>query len=443
MQNNLYEVECININNYGKGVAKIDSLLVFIDDFYPGEKALIEITLKKKNYCFGRIVKLIKSSIHRIDKVCDHLDSGTCPFNDIDYEYELELKKSIVKNNIERSLNITIDNLNITSGDIISGYRNKVTVFFKKEINKTVFGTFKEGTNELIIINSCVQINEIKNKILNSICHLIDKYNVSLFDYNNKTGFLKGVVIKESEYSKEILIMFLSRKDDKNIDVLSKELVDIYPNIVGISISIDDSYNTFIYSGTERIIIGKNEIEEKILNSIFKINNQSFLQVNTSCASKLYECAINKGIKSKDDVVLDLYSGCGGISLNAALLSKEVIGIEVVDSAIELAKRNAIINNIKNVYFYSDDAINYNKYIKNKSVDVVFVDPPRKGLDPKMVNELLSSNFKRIVYVSCDPYTLSRDIKLLSEKYIMESIECFNMFPRTKHVETVCSLIKK
>ena len=443
MKNDLYEVSCININNYAKGVTKIDSLLVFTDDFYPGEKALISIKEEHKNYSFGKVERLITPSIHRIKKVCNHEDSGTCPFNDISYEYELELKKSIVRNNISRELNVDIKDINITSGDTIDGYRNKVTVFFKKESNHTIFGTFKENTNELIKIDSCVQINNKKLSIIKSITSLLDRYNLDIVDFIKKTGNVKGVVIRESSYNQKINVMFLLRYDSNVITDISNELSKLYPDISSISINIDKSFDTFIYGGIEKILIGDNTITEKILDTIFKVDNQSFLQVNTSCASKLYKRAIELANLKKSDTILDLYSGCGGISLNASKYVKEVIGIETVPSAIDLARKNALSNNINNATFFVDDAANYNEYIKDKNVKKIFVDPPRKGLDKKMIDLLNDNKFDTIIYVSCDPYTLSRDIKLLKETYKLNSIECFDMFPRTRSVEVLTKLIRK
>ena len=437
-----FEVKCIGINNYAKGVCKIDSLICFVDDLYPDEIAKVKIYKKEKNLAYAKVIEFVKTSENRIPPVCNHsIDSGSCPFNDITYEYELELKKGIVKNNIERALKIDIGNINITSGDKISGYRNKVTVFFSlNEQNEPFFGSFKEKTNKIVRITSCAQIDSELAHIINTLLNLIKKYNLEIADFINKNGHIKGVSIRKSEYTNKISIMILSRKDYKEFKEISNELSKAFKNITGISVSIDNSFDTFVYSGVEHIYFGTPEIEEKLLNVIYRVSNKSFLQVNTSCASKLYEKAISLANLNKNDTVLDLYSGAGGISLNASKYSKIVYGIEEVSEAVDNAKYNASLNSIKNVKFYASDAKDYRKFIGKTKIDVLFVDPPRTGIKREVINVILKDDINTIIYISCDSFTLANDLKLLSSKYIIKKVEAFNMFPRTRHVESIVSL---
>lgn len=440
-----FEVKCIGINNYAKGVCKIDSFICFVDDLYPDEIAKVKIYKKEKNLAYAKVIEFVKTSEYRIPPVCNHsIDSGSCPFNDITYEYELELKKQIVKNNIERTLKIDIGNINITSGDRISGYRNKVTVFFSlDESNEPFFGSFIEKTNKLVRISSCVQIDSEFISIVNTLLRLIKKYDLEIADFINKNGYVKGVSIRKSEYTNKISIMILSRKDYKEFKEISSLLASCFNNITGISVSIDNSFDTFIYSGIEHVYFGTPEIEEKLLNVVYKVSNKSFLQVNTSCASKLYERAITLANINKNDTVLDLYSGAGGISLNASKYSKMVYGVEEVSDAVDNAKYNASFNNIKNVKFYVGDAKDYRSLIGNTKIDVLFVDPPRTGIKKEVINNILNDNIETIIYISCDSFTLARDLKLLSSKYAIKIVEAFNMFPRTKHVEVIAVINKK
>jgi len=437
--NNIYKLECIGINNYAKGVSKIESLLVFVDDFYPEEIAEVKITKKEKNFAYGKIINLIVESPHRIKSVCSHsIESGTCPFSDIDYDYECELKGKMVLNNINRALKTNIETVDVISGDIIDGYRNKVTVFFN---DKYEFGYFKEESNDFVKVDSCVQIEEEIRKIIISLLSILKKNDIECANYKKKTGIIKGVSIRKSSYTKKISVMILATKDmnDEFLKV-SEELKSLYKNITGISFNINREYETFIYSGSEHQYYGDSYIQEKIYDSVLKVNNMSFLQVNTSCASKLYSEAIKMANLKKNMNVIDLYSGCGGISLNAAKFVNHVYAIETVKSAIELARKNAIYNNVSNATFYVGDSKDFNTTIKEKNIDCLFVDPPRAGLSKETVNEILKQNFITIIYISCDSFTLARDLKLLQEKYNLISIKTFNMFPRTKHVETVCLL---
>ena len=442
-ENQIYRLKCEGINNYGKGVSNVDSFVIFIDDFYTGEIADIKITKVYKNFGFGIITNLIQKSPHRIDSLCGHSSlSGTCPFNDITYEYELKLKSEIVKHNITRKTSYYKDIECISSEDI-KGYRNKITVFFNEINGKIKYGYFKEKSNDFIEVDYCVQIDDEINKLLKHIIKILEESNSSIANIRKKVGHIKGVVIRKSSYTKKIIIMFLSTHNIPNIDFIKDNLLSFNKNISGISININKSYDTFIYSGKIIKVYGDSYIDEKIMDIIFRVDNLSFLQVNTSCASLLYKYAIDKANLTKDDNVLDLYCGVGGITLNLSKYVDKVYGIEEVESSISLAKYNAKSNLISNSIFYASDSKNFDLFIKKGEIDVLFLDPPRKGLSKELIDKILFYKFNKIIYISCDPYTLSNDLNLLEKEYKIESIKCFNMFPRTRHVETVCCLVKR
>ena len=434
-----YKVKCISINNYAKGVAKIDSFIVFVDDFYPDEEAIIKIIDVKKNYAFAKVINLLKRAPYRINSVCDHsLESGSCPFSDIIYEQELKFKKRIVLDDINRALSLSLEDINITSGDIINGYRNKVTVFFNENYE---FGYFRENSNDFVRVDSCVQIDDGILLIIKDAQTLLRKYNIQTVNYSMKSGIIKGVVIRKSFTFDKYSVMFLSRKDKSDLFFeFSKELHNLNQKITGISFNINDSFDTFIYSGFIHQYYGTNDILEKILDITFRVDMASFMQVNTSCASKLYSKAISLANLKKEDSVLDLYCGCGGISLNLAKYVKHVYGVETVKSAVINARKNAIFNGINNATFYAIDAKDYDKFLENKKINIVFVDPPKSGLDKKVIESFLKHNYEKIIYVSCNSYTLSRDLKMMSSKYNLLTIEAFDLFPRTKHVESIATI---
>ena len=434
------ELTSLGTNNYAKGICKLDSFLVFVDDLYEGEIALVEITEVHKTYAFGKIVNLLKKSKHRIDNVCAHDSvSSTCPFNDITLDYENKIKADIVKNNIEHALNIDLGNIKCINPEVTSGYRNKVTVFFDMNYN---YGYFIEKTHNISKISSCVQISEDIIKVLDVLKESLKNRNIEIYDYKTKRGYLKGVSIRRSTYNNKMSIMLLSTKNSLLFNDVKNDLVSSIDNISGVSLSIIDKDTTVVY-GKEVILYGNNYIDEKILDNIYRINNQSFLQVNTKGAELIYSEAIKMASLNKSDVALDLYCGAGGISLSISKYVREVIGIEVVKDSIISANYNKEINSIDNVSFYCDDAENFKSILNNKNIDVLFVDPPRSGLSPKTIDSIISINPSKIVYVSCDPYTLSRDLKLLSNKYEIKVIKCVNSFMRTRHVESVCLLTKK
>ncbi len=440
--NSTYKVKCLSINNYAKGVSKIDGMLVFIDDFYPNEEAIIKITKIFKNYAFGVVIEYLNKSPYRISDECGHShDAGTCPFNNISLEYENYLKSQMVKSNIERQINEPLGDIELLYTEPLKGFRNKVTVFFDKDYS---FGYFIEGTHEIVKVDSCVQIESNILKVINDSLTLLKENKVEIYNYKFKSGTIKGVSIRRSSYNGLMSVMFLASKDDYKLASISKELKELNPNITGISLSINKDDSTIVYSNKEKVLYGYPFITEKILDNLFEIPNQSFLQVNTNGASLLYSEAIKMANLSKSDTVLDLYCGAGGISLSVSKYVKEVIGIEIVESAIKSANRNKEINNIKNVSFYCDDASNFKSLLGSNNIDVLFVDPPRSGLSNDALINIISLGVNRIIYVSCDSYTLARDLKILKASgYNIQDIKCLNMFLRSKHIESIAYLQRK
>lgn len=442
--NKRYIVKSLGTNNYSKGITKVDSFIVFVDDLYQDEEALIEITNLYKNYAIGKVIEYINKSKDRIESVCDHSsDSGTCPLNNVTYDFESIIKKNIVLSNLNRVLPNKLDDIEYIKSPIVEGYRNKVTVFFSIIDNEYSFGYFKENSRDFIKVNSCVQIDNQILSIIKSLLLILKEYNIPLYDFNNNIGEVKGVSIRKSNYSNDISVMILTTIKNDVFKDISNRLVELYPNITGISLSVNKKNDTITYSGIEYQYYGDSFIEEKILDNIYKINNQSFLQVNTKGASILYSEAIKMANPKKDETILDLYCGCGGISLNIAKYSKKVIGIELSENSIHLARINAIINDIKNVKFYSLDSSKFRNIIGYKKIDTIILDPPRSGLSKEMRDELLKYKVNKIVYVSCDSYTLSRDLSFLRDIYDIKEVKAVDMFPRTKHVECVTLLSLK
>ena len=433
--------KCLSINNYGNGVSKIDGLLVFIPNFYPDEEALITITEVHKNYAFGEIKELKVKSPYRINSVCDHSsDAGTCPFSDTTLEYENKLKGEMVKNNVERQLNITLPPLEVLYAEPIQGYRNKVTIFFNKNYE---FGYFKEGTHDVCPIKSCVTISDEILQVLKTISILLKEYKVEIYNYKNQ-GIVKGVSIRRSTYNSKMSIMFLSTKCTKELRRIADDLKELYGDITGISVSLNNNDKTVVYSDKEVTLYGNTYIDEHILNMDYRVENQSFLQVNTNGASLLYSEAIKMAELTKEDTVLDLYSGAGGISLNVSPYVKEVIGIETVKSAVDSANINKYLNKVSNAEFYNTDSANLKSIIKDKTIDVVFTDPPRSGMESSVIADIISIKPRKIVYVSCDSYTMARDLKLLTMGgYSLKEIKCVNMFIKSRHIESVALLIRR
>ena len=381
-----------------KGIAKVNDKVVFVEDVLPTEIVDVRIVKDKKHYSEGVSANIIEKSSDRVDSICPYFkECGGCSTGYIKYDKALIYKKSIVKDIIKKYASYDVD------PEIISNYqeykyRNKVTL---KVLNGNLAYT-KEGSNELININKCYLVNDNINNIISTL------NNIDL------TG-LSEVIIRGTD---DIMVILYG---DINGSIVINELKDKVSSIV-----LND-----------KVIYGKEYITINISKYKYSIYPRSFFQVNTDMISKLYDKVLEYAGTSK--TLTDLYCGAGTIGIYLAKNFDTVKGIEINKAAIDSANLNKKINNINNISFECKGA----NEISNISSDVVVVDPPRSGLDKKTINTLLDSSSKKIVYVSCDPITLARDLNLLKEKYELKDITLFDMFPNTRHIETVCNLDRK
>jgi len=381
-----------------KGIAKVNDKVVFVEDVLPTEIVDVRIVKDKKHYSEGVSTNIIEKSSDRVDSICPYFkECGGCSTGYIKYDKALIYKKSIVKDIIKKYAGYDVD------PEIISNYqeykyRNKVTL---KVLNGNLAYT-KEGSNELININKCYLVNDNINNIISTL------NNIDL------TG-LSEVIIRGTD---DIMVILYG---DINGSIVINELKDKVSSIV---------LNDKVIYGNEYITINVSKYK-------YSIYPRSFFQVNTDMISKLYDKVLEYAGTSK--TLTDLYCGAGTIGIYLAKNFDTVKGIEINKAAIDSANLNKKINNINNISFECKNA----NEISNISSDVVVVDPPRSGLDKKTINTLLDSSSKKIVYVSCDPITLARDLNLLKEKYELKDITLFDMFPNTRHIETVCNLDRK
>lgn len=400
------EVLIDRLDHQGRGIGKIDNKTIFVYNALPNELVDVEVIFENKKFMEGRVIKYLKTSDKRIESKCPYFkECGGCDLWNIEYSDELKYKENKVRQIIEKFSNIDTKFIKQIVGNKADNYRNKATFHVKCKV-----GYYKRKSNEIIPIDKCLIVDDKINKILDEIKKL---------DLTN----IYELVIRTSHYLDDSMIV-LKIKDNINEQNFIDNLKDITTNII---IYKDKKYKT---------IYGEGYIFDMIGEYKFKISPDSFFQVNTVQAKKLYDKVLEY-LEPNNDLVLDLYCGTGTIGIYVSKYCKKVYGIEINEYAIEDAFINKKINNIDNIDFRCLDTSDIN--IKEK-YDKIIVDPPRSGLDKKTVNYLLNSESKRIVYVSCDPVTLSRDLDLLSEKYNVIEITPVDMFSRTYHVENVCLL---
>ncbi len=395
------ETKIDRLDHQGRGISLLDKV-TFIPNTLPGELVDIDIITSKSKYTIGKVNKYIKTSEDRIEPLCPYYNiCGGCELMHLSYENELKYKENKIKDIMNRYAKL--DNVsNIVGCDEELNYRNKVTFKVDKKISLS-----KKESHELVNIDKCLLISDRMNSYINKL-NKMDLSNVN------------EVIIRES--IDDIMIIFMCN-EDINIDT---SLLDC---------------NVVKYYNKYEILKGNNYIVDRIGNLSYKISPSSFFQVNRYQVKKLYDLVLENIKPNKNDKVLDLYCGTGTIGLYVSNYVDEVLGIEINEEAIKDANYNKELNNIHNISFIAGDSkiIHNIKFNPNK----IIVDPPRAGLDKKVIDDILNINPERIVYVSCDPITLARDLNILKEHYNVEKIIPVDMFPRTYHVETVCVLERR
>lgn len=395
-------VEIKALNHQGMGIGKIDNKIVFIEHALVGEIVDVDIIKDNKKYMIGNVNKIIKKSSDRFNYECIYYNRcGGCNIGILNYEKQLDFKKNKVIDIFRKYGHIGI-NPNIVGTDRIN-YRNKITLHVKDG----KLGYYESSSNKLVNINRCIIANDKINKIINIL--------------NNKLDLRKIDKIMMRSTINDSMVVFYGNIDK---DMVVRELSEVS------SIYIND-----------KLIYGIDKIIEKLGSYLFYISKDSFFQVNTKQAFNLYNQVLEYANLDKEDRVLDLYCGTGTIGIFLSKYCKEVVGIEINESSIIDANKNKELNKVNNISFIcgSSSIISSFEY----DADVVIVDPPRSGLDKITINTLIKNKVKRIVYVSCDPMTLIRDIKLLEGNYELKNIKLFDMFAGDYHIESVVLLSLK
>ena len=439
---------CVDYTHDGKGVVKIDRMPIFVDNLLMGEEAEILITKKEKGFYLGKVEKLLTVSKERCKPLCENYKfCGGCNLQHMKYEEQLRFKQKRVQDVLKHIGGVDIEVPPVLGMSDPYKYRNKVQVPIGMSFDGRVIGGFyHEGSHQIINMEKCYIEDEEADKVLKTLKMLFNKYEVEPCDSYSGTGLLRYVIIRRSHLNGDMMVVLVTyKKAFPKIRSIITELKDKHKQVKTVVQNINNRRTSKVLGDYEYILDGPGFIEDEILGLKFKISAKSFYQVNPTQTIVLYSKAMEFANLSKEDRVLDAYCGVGTIGLIAARNAKEVVGVEIVKEAIVDAKKNAINNNINNATFYALDAANYmvDKRRKKDEFDMVFVDPPRNGCSEKFIKALLTMCPKRVVYISCDPSSLARDLKSLKTKYDLVRVQCVDMFPQTYHVETVALLERK
>ena len=449
-KNKEYIVDIIDNGFEGEGIAKIEGYTIFVPNTLKEEKVKILIVKTTVSHAFGKVIEIIESSKSRREKVdcVTYKRCGGCNLRHIDYEATLLMKKQIVQNLVNKTLQSKIEVKDTMGMENPYNYRNKAQypIGLDKEKNP-IIGVFANRTHEVIETNGCMIQNKESEKIAKYICEFAKKNKISVYDEKTGNGILRHIVIKVGIKTNEIMcIIVLNGRKVNNEEKLVKELISNFPNIKTIVKNVNTK-NTNVILGKENIIIyGDGYIYDKLGDYTFKISPLSFYQINPIQTEKLYNLALQKAELTGKEILLDLYCGIGTIGIFMAKNAKEVYGIEIVEDAIKDAIENCKINNIQNAKYYAGDTEELlAKLIEEEKIvpDVIIVDPPRKGLDNTTVNNIIKIKPKKVIYISCNPATLIRDLAKLEQNYEIKEIQPVDMFPFTSHVECVSLLCLK
>ena len=446
-------VDITDFGENGEGIGKTDAFTWFIKDTVIGDKVTAKVMKTKKSYGYARLDSIVKESPDRIEAKCPVARScGGCTLQSLDYKAELKLKQNKVENHLKRIGGFDLSNIEIE--DIIGmeepyRYRNKSQFPFGRKNGKNITGYFAGRTHSIVEFDDCIiGIGENKT-VLNTVLDFMDKYSVDAYNEEDGSGIVRHVLIRKGFATGELMVCIVINANNlPHSDKLVESLCSVLgSDLKSVSININKKNTNVILGERTVTLYGNGYIEDYIGDVKFRISPQSFYQVNPVQTKKLYSKALEYAALTGKETVWDMYCGIGTISLFLAKSAKFVYGVEIVDAAIQNAIENAKINNIENVKFFVGKAeeIITGEYENGniRDIDVIVVDPPRKGLDKLAIDTMLKLLPKRIVYVSCDSSTLARDLKLLCEKeYELKKLTVVDQFARSYHTETVALLSK-
>ena len=441
-KNKIYRTKIDTINHLGYGVCRIDGIVCFVKGGVTGDVLDVKVIKCNKNYLIGKIENLIEKSCHREEQSCPVYKScGGCSFRHISYKHELELKKSFVEAEFKKA-NIDVKVNDVVSTGVTERYRNKAQypVNFDNKI-----GFYAERTHNVCENADCILQPKEFSTIINIIKNHINNYGIKGYDEQSGKGLLRHIYIRQGKITGEINVcLVINGQALPHSDELIEELKTI-KGLKGVCLNVNTK-NTNVILGEKYITLYGNEYIEDILCGLkFRISPASFYQVNHDCAELLYNKAAELVKMGECKNITDLYCGTGTIGLCVAsqIENCKLTGVEIVPEAIENAKINMQLNNIENAEFIcADSSDTSNNILKN--TDVVILDPPRKGITKELAEKISESKVNRIVYISCSPDTLARDVKWFIELgYTCGDVTPFDMFPRTGHVETVILLSRK
>ena len=447
-KNDIIDIIFEDLTHDGSGVAKVDGYPLFIPNGLPGEKAKVKVVKTNKNYGFGRLLELQEKSPYRVDAPCPiYKECGGCQLQHLSYEGQKQIKHKHVKDVLTRIGKInTIVHPTIGMSEPWR-YRNKAQVPIGEQEGGLIGGFYQQRSHQIINMEECLIQQEENDVVVKRVKEICNKYGVKAYNESNHKGDLRHIMVRRGLVTGEIMVVLITRTSEiVHKNKIVDEIVNNIPFVKSIIHNVNNKKTNVIMGDTTKVLWGEETITDYIGDVKFAISARSFYQVNPEQTKVLYNKALEYADLKGEENVIDAYCGIGTISLFLAKKAKQVFGVEIVPQAIEDAKRNAELNDIHNVDFAVGKAEEVIPawYKRGNEADVLVVDPPRKGCDDALLQTIIEMQPKKMVYVSCNPATLARDLRVLEDGgYQTLEVQPVDMFPQTMHVECVAQLIRK
>ncbi len=436
-----FELSITSLGHSGEGVGHLDGYTIFVDGALPGEVVKVSLYELHKNYGRAHLIEIIQPSPHRTQPICSLFGQcGGCQLMHLRYSEQLIQKQKQVENALRRigKLNVTVEPC--LPSPLELQYRNKIQLPVKNGDDGPYLGLYARSSHDLVKVDHCHIHSSIGETIYQKIKDLLPYSNIEPYDSQKGTGELRSVVIKSSIHIGEVLVVLITKTNHvKHLQDFAEKIIGTSSLIKGVVQNINPASGNAILGKQYKLLCGSMYIRERVGDLYFHISPASFFQVNTSQAEKLYQKALEMSHLKGDEIIVDAYCGVGTLSLYFARHCKKVIGIECVPEAIKDAKENAKLNDIHNATFVCAYSEEYIKHIQ--SMDLIILNPPRKGCEKSFLEEIKKLNPKKVIYISCNPSTLARDLAILhAYGYVIENVYPFDMFPQTAHVECLVKL---
>ncbi|TDL98311.1 23S rRNA (uracil(1939)-C(5))-methyltransferase RlmD [Macrococcus brunensis] len=445
-KNDILTGTVIDYTHEGNGVVKIEGYPIFIPKTVKDETVTFKLIKQNKGFGIGKVMSIETESPDRVVPPCIYYQQcGGCNIQHLRYSAQLTMKENQVKNLVHKMTKLNIPVRDIIGMDNPWRYRNKSQLPVQYQ-DGIVTGFYRPRSHDIVPIEECLIQKESHDELMNTIRQLLTKYNVSIYDERKHRGNLRHIVLRSGTKVNETMVVFVTKsKQLPELEQIADELMTRFPDVTSIRQNINSEKTNVILGRQSKTIRGNDFIHDQLDTLTFEISDMSFYQVNHEQTEKLYRKALRYAELEEKQNVIDAYCGIGTIGLFMATHAERVYGVEIVEKAIKDAKRNAALNHLSNTHFEAGKAEDVILKWREDGIrpDVVMVDPPRKGCDSVFVETLLELEPNRIVYVSCNPSTLMRDIQLLEEKYHIDEITPVDMFPQTTHVEAVCKMTLK